>query len=247
MDGSAKDCPHISNRVPSKSVPKTPYELWTGRKPSMNYMHVWGCAAEAKLFNPSLGKLDPKTESCYFIGYPKKSKGYKFYCPKGTTKFVETRHAVFLEENRCTEPRQIDLEEMRTYEPMPMTRDYYVPMTQFTAPTQVVDLPKVNAERTPAISEHEDVPINNEHQNEIVAEHVEQPQDQTANWTQEAHQEHIAEPVPIAEPQPLRRLTRERKSTISEDFVYMIEGQDMGKVDDPNSFKEAMSSEHSHK
>jgi len=49
----------------------------------MNYMHVWSCAAEAKLFNPSLGKLDPKTESRYFIGYPEKSKGYKFYCPKG--------------------------------------------------------------------------------------------------------------------------------------------------------------------
>ena len=102
-----KTATHISNRVPSKSVPKTPYELWTGRKPSMNYMHVWGCAAEAKLFNPSLGKLDPKTESCYFIGYPEKSKGYKFYCPKGSTKFVETRHAVFLEENGCAEPRQI--------------------------------------------------------------------------------------------------------------------------------------------
>jgi hypothetical protein len=62
-----KTAVHISNRVPSKSVPKTPYELWTGRKPSINYLHVWGCAAEVKLFNPSLGELDLKTESCYFI------------------------------------------------------------------------------------------------------------------------------------------------------------------------------------
>ena len=31
---------HILNRVPSKSVPKTPYELWTGRKPSLRYMKV---------------------------------------------------------------------------------------------------------------------------------------------------------------------------------------------------------------
>ena len=91
------------------------------------------------------------------------------------------------------------------------------------------------------------MPVNNVHQNEIVAEPVEQPQDQTANGTQEAQQEHIAEPVPIAEPQPLRRSTQERKSNISEDFVYMSEGHDMGKVDDPNSFKEVMSSEYSHK
>jgi len=41
----------------------------------------------------------------------------------------------------------------------------------------------------------------------IVAELVEPPQDQTADGTQEAQQEHIAEPIPIAEPQPLRRLT----------------------------------------
>jgi hypothetical protein len=31
---------HILNRVPSKSVPKTPYEIWTGRKPTLNYLHV---------------------------------------------------------------------------------------------------------------------------------------------------------------------------------------------------------------
>ena len=32
-----KTAAHVLNRVPSKSVPKTPYELWTGRKPSLNY------------------------------------------------------------------------------------------------------------------------------------------------------------------------------------------------------------------
>jgi hypothetical protein len=31
---------HILNRVPSKSVSKMPYELWTGHKPSLNYLHV---------------------------------------------------------------------------------------------------------------------------------------------------------------------------------------------------------------
>jgi hypothetical protein len=49
---------HILNRVLSKSLPKTPYELWTGRKLTLNYLHVWGCPTEAKLFNPSIGKLD---------------------------------------------------------------------------------------------------------------------------------------------------------------------------------------------
>jgi hypothetical protein len=54
---------HILNRVLSKSVSKTSYELWTGRKPTLNYLYLWGCPTEAKLFNLSIGKLDPKTIS----------------------------------------------------------------------------------------------------------------------------------------------------------------------------------------
>jgi transposase InsO family protein len=33
---------HILNRVPSKSVTKTPYELWTGRVPSLHHLRVGG-------------------------------------------------------------------------------------------------------------------------------------------------------------------------------------------------------------
>jgi hypothetical protein len=35
-----KTAAHIINCVPSKLVHKTPYELWTGRKPSINYLHI---------------------------------------------------------------------------------------------------------------------------------------------------------------------------------------------------------------
>jgi hypothetical protein len=61
---------HILDRVPSKLMSKMPYELWTGHKPSLNYLRVWGCPAEAKIFNPNAGKLESKTVSCHFIGYP---------------------------------------------------------------------------------------------------------------------------------------------------------------------------------
>jgi hypothetical protein len=93
-----KTAVHILNRVLSKSVPKTPYEMWTDRKPTVYYLHVWGYPAEAKLFNPSIRKLDPKTVSCHFIGYVDKSKGFHLYCPDRYIKIVETRYAVFLED-----------------------------------------------------------------------------------------------------------------------------------------------------
>jgi hypothetical protein len=90
---------HILNRVPSKSMPKTPYELWIESEPSLNHLRVWGCPAEAKAFNPNIEKLDSKTVSCHFISYPERSKGYRFYCPDRHTEIVEIRHAVFLEDN----------------------------------------------------------------------------------------------------------------------------------------------------
>jgi hypothetical protein len=107
---------HILNRVPSKSVPKTSYELWTGRVPSLKYLRVWGSPAEAKVFNPNIGKLESKTVSCHFIGYLKKSKDFRFYCPDRYTKFVETRHVVFLEDEMMggsMVAREIVLEEKR--------------------------------------------------------------------------------------------------------------------------------------
>jgi hypothetical protein len=111
---------HILNRVPSKSVPKTLYELWTGRVPSLNHLYVGGSPAEAKVFNSNIGKLDPKIISCHFIGYSKKLKGFRFCCLDRHTKFVETRHAVFLEDEMMkgsVVAQKIDLEENQVYAP----------------------------------------------------------------------------------------------------------------------------------
>ena len=43
---------YLLNRVPTKTVPKTPFELWTERKPSLRHLHFWGCPAEARIYNP---------------------------------------------------------------------------------------------------------------------------------------------------------------------------------------------------
>jgi len=36
---------YLLNRVPSKAVPETPFELWTDRTTSTRYLYVWGCQA----------------------------------------------------------------------------------------------------------------------------------------------------------------------------------------------------------
>jgi hypothetical protein len=84
---------------------------------------VWGSPAEAKVFNPNIGKLDPKIVSFYFIGYPEKSKDFRFYCPDKYIKFIETRHAIFLEDEMMRGSmvaQKNDLEEKHVCVPTPM-------------------------------------------------------------------------------------------------------------------------------
>ena len=64
------------NRVPSKSVVKTPYEMWTGKTPSLSFMKIWGCEVYVKRLQSD--KLTPKSDKCMFVGYPKETLGFTF-------------------------------------------------------------------------------------------------------------------------------------------------------------------------
>ena len=71
---SLKTEAYILKRVPTKVVPKTPFELFKGWKPSLTHICVWGCPSEVRIYNPLEKKLDPRTISGYFIGYAERSK-----------------------------------------------------------------------------------------------------------------------------------------------------------------------------
>lgn len=108
-----KTAAYILNRVPTKAVAKTPYELWVGRKPSLKHFRIWGCPAEARPYRPNEKKLDSRTISSYFIGYSERSRGYKFYDLTTRTIF-ETGTAVFFEDvsfGRDSQVRDIVFEE----------------------------------------------------------------------------------------------------------------------------------------
>ena len=92
-----KTAPYILNRVPNNAIAKTPYELWTCKKPSLKHLHIWGCPTEARPYRPHEKKLDSRTVSCYFIGYSERSRGYKFYDPT-TRSIFEMGNARFFED-----------------------------------------------------------------------------------------------------------------------------------------------------
>ena len=101
-----KTAVYILNRVPSKAVAKTPYELWTSKKPSIRHLHVWGCPVEARPYKPNEKKLDSRTMSYYFVGYSERSKGFKFYDPS-IRSFFEMGNAKFIENDELSGREQL--------------------------------------------------------------------------------------------------------------------------------------------
>ena len=100
------------NRAPSKSVETTPYELWFGNKPKLSFLKVWGCDAYVKRLQPD--KLEPKSEKCVFIGYPKETIGYTFYHRSEGKVFV-AKNGSFLEKEFLSKEvsgRKVELDEV---------------------------------------------------------------------------------------------------------------------------------------
>ena len=91
---------YILNVVPSKSIPKTPLELWNGRKPVLRYFRIWGCPAH--VLRGKTGKLKSRTEVCLFVGYPKGIRGGLFSSPQDKKVIVST-NAIFLENTYMTD------------------------------------------------------------------------------------------------------------------------------------------------
>ncbi|KAF7144548.1 hypothetical protein RHSIM_Rhsim04G0139500 [Rhododendron simsii] len=95
----AVDCAvYLSNRSPTRSVwGKTPQEAWSGRKPGISHLRVFGSIAYAQVPEQIRSKLDDRSEKYVFIGYDSRSKGYKLYNPSNG-KMISSRDVVFDEE-----------------------------------------------------------------------------------------------------------------------------------------------------
>ena len=68
-------CP-ILNKIPLKKNGISPYELWKGRKPNVEYFIVW-CLAYCKNNDPNRTKLGPRGIKCAFVGFTTNSKAYR--------------------------------------------------------------------------------------------------------------------------------------------------------------------------
>jgi len=50
-------------------------EKFTGKKPNVSHLKVFGCIAYVHIPNEKRSELDPKADKCIFIGYSLEQKG----------------------------------------------------------------------------------------------------------------------------------------------------------------------------
>ncbi len=72
---------YIMNQTPITVHGMTLEENFTGKKPDVSHLKVFGYIAYVHVPDEKKSKLDPKAKKCIFIGYSLKQKGYRCFNP----------------------------------------------------------------------------------------------------------------------------------------------------------------------
>jgi hypothetical protein len=107
---------YLLNRCPTKSVKNmTPQEAWSGYKPRVAHLRIFGCLAYSQVPKSKRKKLDDRGEKCIFFGYSEESKAYKLYNPL-TKKLVVSRDVIFDEESVSSWSNEDKAKEQQVFE-----------------------------------------------------------------------------------------------------------------------------------
>lgn len=88
---------YIVNRSPSRVLAEvTPFEKWSGKKPNISHLKIFGSKAMVHIPKQNRLKWDRKSRELIFVGYCETTKGYRLHDPK-TRKTVISRDVIFIE------------------------------------------------------------------------------------------------------------------------------------------------------
>ena len=151
------------------------------------------------------------------MGYPERSKGYKFYDPSSRS-FFETGNAKFIEDSGSTQVKEVIFEEEYVNAPTTTTIEA---IGENQVPIPII---------MPSVVANDDIPVQLPIQLEAPPTRSEEP-----------HQEIVEEPQQPQSEVPLMRSTRERRKAISDDYVVFIQEHefDTRLEDDPTSVNQA--------
>lgn len=92
---------YLQNRLSSRAIKNTPFEMWHGSKPCIGHIRVFGCKAYAYIPSEKWSKLENRAIEGILVGYSEQIKGYRILHPK--TDKVTIRHSVYFDESPSSE------------------------------------------------------------------------------------------------------------------------------------------------
>lgn len=110
---------YVQNRMPHRALGsnKTPEGMFTGKKPKVSHLRIFGFPVYLHVPKEKRTKLDPLGKKGIFIGYSESSKGYKVYIP-GHMKIETSRDVTFDEDATFIISRQSHADEDHDEEPI---------------------------------------------------------------------------------------------------------------------------------
>ena len=96
----------LRNRCPTRAIhqDKSPYQVWTMKKPILANLKVFGCHAYVQVPQDKRTKFDSKSSLCRFLGYAEHQKSYRFE-EVSTGAIKVSRDATFMEDKFVEGPR----------------------------------------------------------------------------------------------------------------------------------------------
>ena len=90
---------YLLNRCPTKALNKvTPFEAFTGRKPGVAHLKIFGSPCHVLIPSALRHKLEENSHKCIFVGYGLCEKGYRLFDPSNR-KIILSRDVKFDEES----------------------------------------------------------------------------------------------------------------------------------------------------
>jgi hypothetical protein len=96
---------------------KTPEEMFTGKKPEVSHLKIFGCPVFIHIPKEKRNKLEPSGKKGIFVGYCEVSKAFRIYIP-GHHHIEISRDVTFDEDAVLKKSRRCQLEEVYEEEPV---------------------------------------------------------------------------------------------------------------------------------
>ena len=105
---------YLQNMSPHRALGNlTPDEAFTGKKPQVGHLRIFGCVTYSYIPKELRKKMEPTAEKGIFVGYSEISKAYRIYIP-ALRRVVVRRDVKFEEQKAFERSRELDQREPQT-------------------------------------------------------------------------------------------------------------------------------------